>query len=90
MDEKLKSRKFVVWIVWLVLTVLVLLFCTVVMIITHSITTELTNLIEKVLDWFFAVSMMYLGVNAGQKAAYAIGDAISSHSKTEEETEVKG
>ena len=89
MDEKLKSRKFVVWIVWLVLTVLVLLFCTVVMIITHSITSELTSLIEKVLAWFFAISMMYMGVNVGQKAAYAIGDAISSHSKTEEETEVK-
>ena len=34
---------------------------------------------------FFAISMMYLGVNAGQKAAFAIGDALSSYSKTEEE-----
>ncbi len=84
-DEKLKSRKFVVWVVWLIITILVILFCTAVMIVTHNITQELTSLIEKVLGWFFAISMMYLGVNAGQKAAFAIGDALSSHSKTEEE-----
>ena len=87
MDEKLKSRKFAVWIVWLILTILVILFCTVVMIITHEITQELTSLIEKVIGWFFAVSMMYLGVNAGQKAALAIGDALSAHFETEKETE---
>lgn len=87
MDEKLKSRKFAVWIVWLILTILVILFCTVVMIVTHSITQELTSLIEKVLGWFFAISMMYLGVNAGQKAAFAIGDAISGKTEAEEKTE---
>ena len=87
MEEKLKSRKFAVWVVWLIITILVIIFCTAVMIITHSITQELTSLIEKVLGWFFAISMMYLGVNVGQKAAFAIGDAISGHSGTEEKTE---
>ena len=87
MEDKLKSRKFAVWIVWLIITILVILFCTVVMIVTHNITQELTSLIEKVLGWFFAISMMYLGVNAGQKAAFAIGDAISSHLETEKESE---
>lgn len=87
MDEKLKSRKFAVWVVWAILTILVILFCTAVMIITHNITSELTSLIEKVLGWFFAISMMYLGVNAGQKAAFAIGDAISGKKGSEEKSE---
>ena len=87
MEENLKSRKFAVWVVWLIITILVIIFCTAVMIITHSITQELTSLIEKVLGWFFAISMMYLGMNVGQKAAVAIGDAISGHSETEEKTE---
>ena len=56
MDEKLKSRKFVVWIVWLIITILVILFCTAVMIVTHSITQELTSLIEKVLCHLYDVS----------------------------------
>lgn len=87
MDEKLKSRKFLVWIVWLIITVLVMIFCTAVMIITHEITESMTGLIEKVLSWFFAISMMYLGVNAGQKAAFAIGDAIGSRAETETKDE---
>lgn len=91
MDEKLKSRKFAVWLVWLVLTVIILLFCALVMIITKEITESMTSLIEKTLSWFFAISMMYLGVNAGQKAAFAIGDALGTKKETNtEDQEVAG
>ena len=84
-DTKMKSRKFAVWLVWLVLTIFVIIFSTVVMVVSQSMPETLTGLIEKVLGWFFAVSMMYLGMNAGQKAAFALSDAIST--KTEDETE---
>lgn len=92
MDEKLKSRKFAVWLVWLVLTVIILLFCALVMIITKEITESMTSLIEKTLSWFFAISMMYLGVNAGQKAALAVSDALNKKEEPKEENveEVKG
>lgn len=75
-QTKLKSRKFIVWTVWLVLTVLILVLSIGVMIVTQTMPETLTGLIEKELGWFFAVSMMYLGMNAGQKAAFAISDAI--------------
>lgn len=87
-QTKLKSRKFIVWTVWLVLTVLILAFSIGVMIVTKTMPETLTALIEKVLGWFFAVSMMYLGMNAGQKVGFAISDAIST--KTEEATETEG
>lgn len=87
-DTKLKSRKFAVWLVWLVLTIFVIVFSVVVMVVSQTMPETLTALIEKVLGWFFAVSMMYLGMNAGQKVGFAISDAIST--KTEEATETEG
>lgn len=80
-EEKLNSRKFVVWITWLIIAIAVIVFCTVVMIVTKNITESLTSLIEKTLGWFFAVSMMYLGVNAGQKVGLALADKIENKEK---------
>lgn len=77
-QTKLKSRKFIVWMVWLVLTVLILSFSIGVMIVTKTMPETLTELIEKELGRFFDVSMMYLGMNAGQKAAFALSNAIRS------------
>lgn len=84
MDEKLKSRKFAVWLVWLFITICVIIFCAIVMIVTKQITDAMTGLIEKTLGWFFAVSMMYLGVNAGQKAALAMADSLNKNKGEEE------
>ena len=84
-DTKMKSRKFAVWLVWLVLTIFVIVFSVVVMVVSQTMPETLTGLIEKVLGWFFAVSMMYLGMNAGQKVGFALSDAISA--KAESETE---
>ena len=79
--KKTDSRKFVVWIVWLIVTLLVIAFCAAVMIITKKFADNLVDLIEKSLSWFFAISMMYLGVNVGQKVGLAFADKISKQAE---------
>ena len=74
--KKTDSRKFVVWLVWLIITVLVIAYCIAISIITKTITEQVTNLILKTLGWFFAISMMYLGVNVGQKVGLAFADKL--------------
>jgi len=83
--KKTDSRKFVVWIVWLIIAVLVIAFCAITMIVTKKITDNLVGLIEKVLGWFFAISMMYLGVNVGQKVGLAFADKLLPKEESEEE-----
>lgn len=83
-DTKHTSRKFLVWCVWLALTIAVIVFCGVTMFVSHELTENMSGLIEKSLGWFFAISMMYLGVNVGQKAALALSDALT---KTEDKDE---
>ena len=87
MEEKSKktdSRKFVVWLVWLIITVLVIIFCVVVMAVTKQVTDNLVGLVENVLSWFFAISMMYLGVNVGQKVGLAFADKFKPEEAVEE------
>ena len=79
--KKTDSRKFVVWLVWLIITVLVIAFCAAIMIITKQFADNLVGLIEKSLSWFFAISMMYLGVNVGQKVGLAFADKISKQAE---------
>lgn len=74
--KKTDSRKFVVWLTWLVITVLVIVWCAVVMIATKQIVDSLVSLAEKTLAWFFAISMMYLGVNVGQKVGLAFAEKL--------------
>ena len=83
--KKTDSRKFVVWLTWLVITVLVIAWCAVVMIATKQIVDSLVSLAEKTLAWFFAISMMYLGVNVGQKVGFAFADALTAKYETEKE-----
>lgn len=78
-DSKLSSRKFIIWLVWLVLTLGVGVY---------TFVTQSTSLLEKTLDSFFAVSMMYLGMNAGQKIGFALSNALvknKHHSKEEDD-----
>ena len=82
--NKLQSRKFVVWVAWLVLAVAIIVSSTVIMVILHEVNDILVTTTEKVLSWFFYISMMYLGVNVGQKAVFALSDALKK--KQEEET----
>lgn len=74
--KKIDSRKFVIWLVWL-------LICIVVGIYTFIVKNEV--LFTKVLEYFFALSMMYLGVNVGQKGIYAFADALKNKHSIEEE-----
>lgn len=86
-DTKLKSRKFAVWIVWLVLTIAVIIFSVAGIFVSKTMADSLTGLIEKVLGWFFAVSMMYLGVNVGQKAALAFSEVLQKKEEEGDEEE---
>ena len=89
--KKTDSRKFVVWIVWLIITILVIVWCALVMIITKQIQEQFVGLVEKALTYFFAVSMMYLGVNVGQKVGLAFADKLmpKEESNIEEEENEK-
>ena len=75
-SKKTDSRKFVVWLVWLIITIRVIAWCALVMIITKQIQDQLIGLVEKSLSYFFAVSMMYLGVNVGQKVGLAFAEKL--------------
>lgn len=74
--KKTDSRKFIVWLVWL-------LICLAIGIYTFIVKKE--ELLTKTLEYFFALSMMYLGVNVGQKGVLAIADALKNKHSIEEE-----
>ena len=84
--KKTDSRKFVVWLTWLVITVLVIIWCAVVMIATKQIVDSLVSLAEKTLAWFFAISMMYLGVNVGQKVGLAFAEKLLKQEDSDAES----
>ena len=86
--KKTDSRKFIVWLTWLIITALVMVWCGIVIAVTKTISDSLVSLFEKTLTWFFAISMMYLGVNVGQKVGLAFADKIvpkTLEANTEEE-----
>lgn len=71
--SKLSSRKFVVWLVWLIITSLLIAFCAIVAIATQDAQNNAISLLETIIGYFFAISMMYLGVNVGQKIGLSFG-----------------
>lgn len=79
--KKLESRKFLVWLVWLLITVITLGYCIAVILITQEFTEQLATVLEKALGWFFGISMMYIGANAGQKVGFAFADAMNVSKK---------
>ena len=84
-NKKTDSRKFIVWIVWLVIAILLIGFSAIAMIVTKKFTDNLVGLIENSLSWFFAISMMYLGVNVGQKVGLAFAESFLKKKETEEQ-----
>ena len=76
--KKTDSRKFVVWLTWLILSLGVLIY---------TFIAKDTTILEKVLEYFFAVSMLYLGVNVGQKAFLSIADALKEKYANSKEKE---
>ena len=77
-SKKTDSRKFIVWLVWLIIALAIGVY---------AFIAKDTALLEKVLGWFFTLSMMYLGVNVGQKGALAFADALKNKYSNKEETE---
>ena len=77
-SKKTDSRKFIVWLVWLLIALAISIY---------TFIAKDSELLEKVLGWFFTLSMMYLGVNVGQKGALAFADALKNKYSNKEETE---
>lgn len=77
-SKKTDSRKFIVWLVWLIIALAIGVY---------TFIAKDSALLEKVLGWFFTLSMMYLGVNVGQKGALAFADALKNKYSNKEETE---
>ena len=77
-SKKTDSRKFIVWLVWLLIALAISVY---------TFIAKDSELLEKVLGWFFTLSMMYLGVNVGQKGALAFADALKNKYSNKEETE---
>ena len=77
-SKKMDSRKFIVWLVWLLIALAISIY---------TFITKDAILLEKVLSWFFTLSMMYLGVNVGQKGALAFADALKNKNSNKEKTE---
>ncbi len=77
-SKKMDSRKFIVWLVWLIIALAISIY---------TFIAKDSALLEKVLGWFFTLSMMYLGVNVGQKGALAFAEALKNKYSTKEETE---
>lgn len=76
--KKTDSRKFLVWLIWLLICIIVGVY---------TFITKNEALLTKTLEYFFALSMMYLGVNVGQKGVLAIADALKNKYSMEEENE---
>lgn len=84
-SSKFQSRKFLVWVVWGVITFVVaavVVICCIKNILEAKTAIEL---LTAVIQDFFYISLLYLGVNAGQKIGFAVSDAIAGKSSNNEE-----
>lgn len=81
-ENKMKSRKFVVWITWGIITLIVIAISIITIFVTKK--SDSPDLIEKVLSYFFGVSMLYLGVNVGQKIGLSF---FNNKNETDEKEE---
>lgn len=79
MTDKLSSRKFLVWLVWGIITLINLVADVIIIIATKNITSEMISLTSQVLGWFFAISMMYLGMNVSQKVGLSLSDVLKNN-----------
>lgn len=70
-----KSRKFIAWIVTTVIVAIVLICCSLVLLINKTLNTDVStaiiDLIKTALTFYFWTTLVYMGVNAGQKIGLA-------------------
>lgn len=84
-SSKFQSRKFLVWMIWGIITLItavVVVICCVKKLIEAQTAIEL---LQAVIQDFFYISLLYLGVNTGQKIGFAVSDAIASKSSNDDE-----
>ena len=84
-SSKFQSRKFLVWMIWGIITLItavVIVICCVKKLIEAQTAIEL---LQAVIQDFFYISLLYLGVNTGQKIGFAVSDAIASKSSNDDE-----
>ena len=84
-SSKMQSRKFLVWLVWLIITLIVGVIVLICCIRNNTAAIDKSvDLFSAVLKDLFWISAVYLGVNFGQKAAFAISDALSTRNENKE------
>lgn len=84
-SNKFNSRKFIVWVTWLVVTFGAIIIIGIISINNKELSEAAGNIIHDVIKYFFGVSMLYLGANAGQKAVLALAEKKEDEDKEEEE-----
>ncbi|MCQ2086544.1 MAG: hypothetical protein MJZ37_00510 [Bacilli bacterium] len=83
-EDKLKSRKFSVWITWGVIVLITAIILVIDVCVLKNVPDSMVELFSKVLTYFFYVSLVYLGINVTQKGINAYKEVMSKE-KTEEE-----
>ena len=83
-EDKLKSRKFSVWITWGVIVLITAIILVIDVCVLKNVPDSMVELFSKVLTYFFYVSLVYLGINVTQKGINAYREVMSKE-KTEEE-----
>lgn len=83
-DSKFKSRKFCIWITWLAIFVIISICAIIGFFVVKDKGDVFMGTLTKTLDYFFYISMLYLGVNLGQKGIYALKDIKKPILDTEE------
>lgn len=73
-ENKLKSRKFIVWLTWLIITLAII----VIQFIKKDLSEEM---LLETLKYFFGVSMLYLGANAAQKVGLSFAEGKQEENK---------
>ena len=89
-DSKLTSRKFMVWITWLVISILIAIVMAATLIVTKNVPDSLVSLFVKIIEYFFIISLVYLGVNLGQKGIEVLKEKVEVQEESTEENSDAG
>lgn len=84
--KKTDSRKFIAWITWLAILIVAFVITLSVIVITKNVPTQVMDFVMAIIQYFFWVTMLYLGANVGQKVGLAFAD-IKKEEKENEEAE---
>lgn len=77
-DSKISSRKFIVWVVWTIVFALVV-------ILTAIKKDSDIVILQQCLEYFFKISIWYIGGNVVQKGAFAVADSLKVNKNESED-----